>query len=45
MRNGVLVNCTNDNVIRILPPLISTKEHIDHFINIFKTIFNKKQYE
>jgi len=41
MKNGLLVNCTNDNVIRILPPLISTKEHIDYFINIFKTTLDK----
>ena len=34
---GILVNCTSENVIRILPPLISQKENIDHFI----TVFNK----
>lgn len=35
---GILINCTNENVIRILPPLIATNENIDHFINIFNEI-------
>lgn len=35
---NILVNCTSNNTIRILPPLISTKEHIDHFIKVFKQI-------
>ena len=36
--NGILVNCTSENVIRILPPLISTKENIDNFLKIFVEI-------
>jgi acetylornithine/N-succinyldiaminopimelate aminotransferase len=36
--NEILVNCTHENVIRILPPLISKKENIDYFLNIFHTI-------
>ncbi len=39
--NGILVNCTNENVLRILPPLISTKENIDNFIDIFNKILNE----
>ncbi|MBE0570236.1 MAG: aspartate aminotransferase family protein [Ignavibacteriaceae bacterium] len=38
---GILVNCTNENVLRILPPLISTKENIDYFINIFSEILSE----
>jgi len=38
---GILVNCTNENVLRILPPLISTKENIDYFINIFNEILSE----
>ena len=37
----ILVNCTNENVLRILPPLISTKENIDYFINIFNEILSE----
>jgi len=34
----ILVNCTNVNVIRILPPLIAGKEHIDFFISTYGEI-------
>ncbi|MEJ2105559.1 MAG: aminotransferase class III-fold pyridoxal phosphate-dependent enzyme, partial [Ignavibacteriaceae bacterium] len=33
--NNILVNCTSENVIRILPPLISTEDNIDYFLKIF----------
>jgi len=32
MKNNVLVNCTNGNVLRLLPPLIIGKNEIDLFI-------------
>lgn len=38
---GILVNCTSENVLRILPPLISTKDNIDYFINIFNEIISE----
>jgi len=38
--NEILVNCTSEKVIRILPPLISTKDEIDHFLSIFRSILN-----
>ena len=41
-KKGILVNCTNDNVLRILPPLITTQENIDHFIDIFKSIISRE---
>ncbi|MGR3310592.1 MAG: aspartate aminotransferase family protein [Candidatus Brocadiales bacterium] len=34
MENGLLLNCTHDNVIRFYPPLIATHEHIDQGIAI-----------
>ena len=34
----ILTNCTNRNVIRILPPLIINKEHIDLFLNEFEIV-------
>ena len=37
-QNEILVNCTSDSVIRVLPPLISTKVEIDHFLKVFKSI-------
>lgn len=39
---GVLVNCTNKNVIRILPPLIAEKEHIDFFISTYREVLKEK---
>ena len=39
---GVLVNCTNKNVIRILPPLIAEKEHFDFFISAYREILKEK---
>lgn len=32
--NGILVNCTSENVVRILPPLIATKANIDNFLTV-----------
>jgi acetylornithine aminotransferase len=37
-KNGILVNCTSENVVRILPPLISTKENIDQFLKAFEKL-------
>jgi len=39
---GVLVNCTNQNVVRILPPLISEREHIDFFMTKYREILKEK---
>lgn len=38
IERGILVNCTNQNVIRILPPLIAEKDEIDFFINEYRNI-------
>ncbi len=32
LARGVLANCTNGNVIRLLPPLIIEEEHVDAFV-------------
>lgn len=39
----VLVNCTNNTVVRILPPFISGKKEIDLFLSIFHDLMNKKK--
>ncbi len=33
---GILANCTNGNVIRLLPPLIIEEEHVDAFVAKFE---------
>jgi acetylornithine/succinyldiaminopimelate/putrescine aminotransferase len=35
---GILANCTHDTVIRLLPPLIVQREHIDLFTHEFRSI-------
>lgn len=35
---GFLINCTADNVLRFVPPLIITKEEIDEFVNALDEI-------
>ena len=34
----VITNCTNGNVLRILPPLIATKSDIDYFLYTFHEV-------
>jgi len=38
---GVLTNCTSQNVIRIIPPLIINKNDIDEFINKLIDVFKE----
>lgn len=42
MAKGVLVNCTNENVIRLLPPLIITNDEIDLFISKFEEVLKQE---
>jgi acetylornithine/succinyldiaminopimelate/putrescine aminotransferase len=37
-KRKVLINCTNRNVVRILPPLIATKNDIDFFLYNFHQV-------
>jgi acetylornithine aminotransferase len=39
--NGVLVNCTNVNVLRFLPPLIINESHITEAITQLRTVFKE----
>ncbi len=38
MDDGLLLNCTHDSVIRFMPQLNVTKEHIDEGLGILKNI-------
>ena len=42
MKRKVLVNCTNKKVLRILPPLIATKNDIDFFLYNFHEVLKKQ---
>ncbi|MGH2575713.1 MAG: aspartate aminotransferase family protein [Ignavibacteria bacterium] len=41
LEQNVLVNCTNGNVIRLLPPLIIEPDEIDLFIDKLKLVFGQ----
>jgi len=41
LKRKTLTNCTNTNVIRLLPPLITNKEQIDLFLYNFEDVINK----
>jgi Ornithine/acetylornithine aminotransferase len=36
----ILTNCTNNNVIRILPSLIVQKEHVDFYLKNFEEVIS-----
>jgi predicted acetylornithine/succinylornithine family transaminase len=38
---GILINCTNDKVLRILPPLISSNEDINYFLTVFRELLSE----
>ena len=40
MRNGVLINCVQDTVLRFLPPLTVTQKEIDRLIRLLTRILN-----
>jgi acetylornithine/N-succinyldiaminopimelate aminotransferase len=41
LANGVLANCTNGNVIRILPPLIIEENHVDDFMSVLESTYGE----
>jgi acetylornithine/succinyldiaminopimelate/putrescine aminotransferase len=42
MREGYLINCTANTVLRFMPPLIITEEEIDQLIDVLDGIFKKR---
>jgi acetylornithine/N-succinyldiaminopimelate aminotransferase len=40
-KQGYLINCTSDTVLRFLPPLIIQKEHIDGMVSSLDDVFSK----
>jgi len=43
MKEGLLINCIQQNTIRFLPPLINTRKEIDLLITTLSKIFTKMQ--
>lgn len=42
LKEGFLINCTVDTVLRFMPPLVITEEEIDRLIKALDTIFAKR---
>ncbi|MEN2983544.1 MAG: acetylornithine transaminase [Dictyoglomaceae bacterium] len=40
-RNGLLINCVGENILRFLPPLIITKLEVDEAIRILEKVFSE----
>lgn len=41
LKEGILINCTKDKVIRLIPSLIITKEEIDRLVSVLKAHLSK----
>lgn len=44
MKKGFLINCTMNNVLRFLPPLIVTREEVDQMITALEEVFKGISY-
>jgi acetylornithine/N-succinyldiaminopimelate aminotransferase len=42
MDEGVIINCTKGNILRLLPPLIVKNEEVDLFLEIADRVFEKQ---
>jgi acetylornithine/N-succinyldiaminopimelate aminotransferase len=41
LEHGLLINCTHDNVLRLMPALNVTKKEIDRAVHILKSVLNQ----
>ena len=41
MKRGFLINCTQENILRFIPPLIITHQEIDALIDCLDDIFSE----
>ena len=44
IEQGILFNCTHENVLRFLPPYILTEQDVDKAIGLLKKIFTRVKY-
>jgi len=45
MEEGVLINCTHENVLRMLPPYILTEQDVDRAMTVLLKVFKKAKPE
>jgi acetylornithine/succinyldiaminopimelate/putrescine aminotransferase len=41
LRQGLLINCTHDFTLRLLPPFIITRAQVREFLRLFETVLAK----
>lgn len=41
LRRGLLINCTHDTTLRLLPPFIVTAAQVRKFLRVFETVLSK----
>lgn len=41
LKQGIIINCTLDKILRFLPPLIVKKQEIDRCLKMLESIFAK----
>ena len=41
MKKGILINCTNGNVLRFVPPLILTQQDVDKAVEVLDEVLNE----
>jgi acetylornithine/N-succinyldiaminopimelate aminotransferase len=41
LREGLIINCTHECVLRLLPPFIVTERQVDEFMQRFRQVLNK----
>jgi acetylornithine/N-succinyldiaminopimelate aminotransferase len=41
LEKGLRINCTNDTVLRFMPPMIATRNHIDDAIDILDNVMSE----
>ena len=41
LQHGLLINCTHNHILRLLPPFIVTKAQVDEFLGRFRTLLAK----
>ncbi len=41
LKNGLVINCTHDHILRFLPPLNIRKTHVAEFLSKLETVFAK----
>jgi acetylornithine/N-succinyldiaminopimelate aminotransferase len=42
LEKGLRINCTNDTVLRFMPPMIATQSHIDKAIDILDSVLSEE---